>query len=340
MTRLSTSAGARGVGRFRLPLGVLLRRSNNDRSSSRDGGRRVAKFLLRGTVAVLVVTLYLYVFVTLEDNHISSSSSSQHGNYSYESVLAVNQLGQEAHRTALQERNFTRIRRAQERAEQLRPIARPLGPDRAADDDGDPVVPTGERNESDFNLWRFFMFYMLLRLLLRSSSRESSAWWDEDQHPAMADTNMRVRQNERQQRFREWADRLNAQRVATGHRPLSLESLQLVLRERELHDGHDYDGLLQFHEESGPAIEALLHSGGLTAAELEQLPLRVVHAGDDLLRSDSNDGSYFCSVCLEAYVEGDTVRTIPCFHTFHQRCIDDWLSRRAICPICKHSAAG
>ena len=339
MARLSTSTGAREVGRFRLPFGGLLRRSsNNDRGISDGGRRRVAKLLRRGTVAVLVVTLYMCVFVTLEDNHISGST--HQGNYSYESVVAVNQLGQEAHRAALQEHNFTRIRRAQERAERLKPIARPLGPDRVADDDGDPVVPTGERNESDFNLWRFFMFYMLLRLLLRSSARESSSWWDEDQQPSMADNNMRVLQHERQQRFQEWADRLNAQRVATGHRPLSLESLQLVLRERELHDGHDYDGLLQFHEESGPAIEALLHSGGLTEAELEQLPLRVVQSGDDLLRSDNDDGSYFCSVCLEAYVEGDTVRTIPCFHTFHQRCIDDWLSRRAVCPICKHSAAG
>ena len=353
MARLST--GAR-EGRFRLLpsfVGSLLlrrRNSRNDRTSAGQERRpRVAKLLRRGMVAVLVVTLYLGVFVTLEGNHviiIRGGQQQQRGgnDYSYGSVMAANQLGQEARQAALHERNFTRIGRAQEREEQRQPQAFLVQDHVLADDDGEPVVQqqNGKRNGSDFKPWRFLMFYMLLRILLRSfSAREhqQSSWWEEHDTTTMP-------MQQQQPRFREWADRLNAQRVATGHSPLSLESLQLVLRERELHDGQDYDGLLQFHQESGPATEALLHSGGWTEAELEQLPLRVLQAGDNLLLlrrdddSNHNDGPYFCSVCLEAYVEGDTVRTLVCFHTFHQRCIDDWLSRRAVCPICKHPAAG
>ena len=45
-----------------------------------------------------------------------------------------------------------------------------------------------------------------------------------------------------------------------------------------------------------------------------------------------------CAICLEPYQQGDWVRTIPCFHTFHRQCIDSWLANKAECPICKHTA--
>ena len=42
-----------------------------------------------------------------------------------------------------------------------------------------------------------------------------------------------------------------------------------------------------------------------------------------------------CMVCLADYEEGDRLRTLQCFHKFHTECIDNWLSRKPICPICK-----
>jgi hypothetical protein len=38
---------------------------------------------------------------------------------------------------------------------------------------------------------------------------------------------------------------------------------------------------------------------------------------------------------MEDYVEGESIRTMPCLHYFHTPCIDKWLSRGKICPICK-----
>ena len=32
--------------------------------------------------------------------------------------------------------------------------------------------------------------------------------------------------------------------------------------------------------------------------------------------------------------DGELVRTLPCFHLYHQGCVDTWLVRRDSCPVC------
>jgi len=44
-----------------------------------------------------------------------------------------------------------------------------------------------------------------------------------------------------------------------------------------------------------------------------------------------------CSFCLSEFEEGDTVKTLPCFHMFHQDEVDKWLTEHTECPICKTS---
>ncbi|KAL7121551.1 hypothetical protein ACP275_02G189000 [Erythranthe tilingii] len=47
-----------------------------------------------------------------------------------------------------------------------------------------------------------------------------------------------------------------------------------------------------------------------------------------------------CAICLADYVPQDTIRVMPeCQHCFHVECIDQWLSIRAKCPICRASQA-
>ncbi|CAL5098371.1 unnamed protein product [Urochloa decumbens] len=42
-----------------------------------------------------------------------------------------------------------------------------------------------------------------------------------------------------------------------------------------------------------------------------------------------------CAVCLEAYEAGDTLRTMPCSHGFHEHCIFGWLAISRLCPLCR-----
>ena len=41
-----------------------------------------------------------------------------------------------------------------------------------------------------------------------------------------------------------------------------------------------------------------------------------------------------CLVCLSDYEEGDSLKTLPCLHVFHVHCIDEWLRRKRLCPLC------
>ena len=40
-------------------------------------------------------------------------------------------------------------------------------------------------------------------------------------------------------------------------------------------------------------------------------------------------------MCLEAYEAGDTLRTMPCAHGFHEGCIIKWLGISRLCPLCR-----
>ncbi|KAF8034949.1 hypothetical protein BT93_C1084 [Corymbia citriodora subsp. variegata] len=45
-----------------------------------------------------------------------------------------------------------------------------------------------------------------------------------------------------------------------------------------------------------------------------------------------------CSVCLNEFQEGETLRLLPkCSHAFHIHCIDTWLRSHTNCPLCRAS---
>jgi len=43
-----------------------------------------------------------------------------------------------------------------------------------------------------------------------------------------------------------------------------------------------------------------------------------------------------CQICLSGFGPGDQIRVLPCMHTFHKPCVDEWLALgHNDCPLCK-----
>ncbi|KAL2631714.1 hypothetical protein R1flu_016400 [Riccia fluitans] len=95
--------------------------------------------------------------------------------------------------------------------------------------------------------------------------------------------------------------------------------LQLAQVDRDFNE-NDYEMLL--------ALDADLdRNRGASLEKINLLPVTTLQPTD--ICEDT------CSICLEMQVTGEVVRRLPCIHVFHMKCIDKWLQRQAVCPVCK-----
>lgn len=70
---------------------------------------------------------------------------------------------------------------------------------------------------------------------------------------------------------------------------------------------------------------------GLSVEELEKIPCDEYKGGEEGRGSEAE-----CIVCLEGFQVGDRCRLLPiCRHSFHANCVDFWLMKTGICPICR-----
>jgi hypothetical protein len=79
---------------------------------------------------------------------------------------------------------------------------------------------------------------------------------------------------------------------------------------------------------------------GVSGSILDMLPTWEV-TPEDMQRfsSPGNDEKKTrCTICLEDYALRETIRSLPCLHLFHTKCIDQWLTEQSdTCPICRRS---
>ncbi|XP_050368939.1 NEP1-interacting protein-like 1 isoform X2 [Argentina anserina] len=74
-------------------------------------------------------------------------------------------------------------------------------------------------------------------------------------------------------------------------------------------------------------------SKGLPGDSVEKIPKIVITSNNNV---DASGDKVSCSVCLQDFQLGETVRSLPqCHHMFHLPCIDKWLLRHASCPLCR-----
>ncbi|WCJ36055.1 RING/U-box superfamily protein [Euphorbia peplus] len=72
--------------------------------------------------------------------------------------------------------------------------------------------------------------------------------------------------------------------------------------------------------------------GRISNEDLKNLPCFNYTA----IQTQESTSSADCVVCLDIFHEGDQCRLLPnCNHFFHLQCIDSWLLKTAVCPICR-----
>ncbi|XP_010522418.1 PREDICTED: uncharacterized protein LOC104801040 [Tarenaya hassleriana] len=102
----------------------------------------------------------------------------------------------------------------------------------------------------------------------------------------------------------------------------SMNSAMLQRLDRDFNED-DYEMLLSLDENNHTNRRA-----GASANLIDSLPQSTVQT--------DNYGET-CAICLETPTTGDVIRHLPCFHKFHRDCIDPWLGRSKLCPVCKSS---
>lgn len=92
-------------------------------------------------------------------------------------------------------------------------------------------------------------------------------------------------------------------------------------------------GVVEPGLEEFPNIFDTTDSYGLQKDSVEKIP-KIKIASNNYIDASGEKAS--CSVCLQDFQLGETVRILPdCHHMFHLPCIDKWLVRHGSCPLCR-----
>ncbi|KAJ1403903.1 Zinc finger, RING-type [Sesbania bispinosa] len=89
-------------------------------------------------------------------------------------------------------------------------------------------------------------------------------------------------------------------------------------------------------ESSFDEVQNIFDTGGakgLSGDSVEKIPKIKITTDNNV---DASGERVSCSVCLQDFQLGETVRSLPhCHHMFHLPCIDKWLFRHGSCPLCR-----
>ncbi|MCL7044702.1 hypothetical protein MKW94_026597 [Papaver nudicaule] len=112
----------------------------------------------------------------------------------------------------------------------------------------------------------------------------------------------------------------------------SIHNLVIDLRRIRLTALKFWNIVLGFRNNS-VTTETATDNGGLDQKVIETFPEIVYSA----LKNKGNVPEK-CAICLYDYEVGDMLRFLPCDHSFHTGCIDNWLvSHGTTCPYCRYN---
>lgn len=93
--------------------------------------------------------------------------------------------------------------------------------------------------------------------------------------------------------------------------------------------------LSQFSEADDSFVGYLNEIQGLSKAEFINKNTIIYTYQRSASSTEPQEPQEACSICLDYFGIGQTIRRLPCFHQFHIGCADDWLAKQIQCPECR-----
>jgi hypothetical protein len=173
-------------------------------------------------------------------------------------------------------------------------------------------------------IFLFILFVSILRIHLQVSVEQAQAT--------------------RRRRRRRSTDEVALFRRMLSERGLSNRALRIFVSNRDF-SARDYETLLELdnmydRRPRGLSDHFIARLPEFTLTEL-YVKIVLVYSSVNVIdlyilllrRPDETE----CAICLDLPQVGQTLRMLPCFHRFHKNCIDEWLHRKADCPVCHNS---
>ncbi|XP_050217916.1 uncharacterized protein LOC126668783 [Mercurialis annua] len=90
------------------------------------------------------------------------------------------------------------------------------------------------------------------------------------------------------------------------------------------------------HVEIGAAERGNVEERREGTLTLIQLFKKVVYSKKKVSTSEEDDD--VCPICLEKFEDENECVVLPCSHMFHELCLQNWLNKNTLCPICRADA--
>ena len=124
----------------------------------------------------------------------------------------------------------------------------------------------------------------------------------------------------------------------------AVRQTMMTTRERDDDDEEDLvdaDGAADIWSQAVDRIVASIMArsfGEAPPPTARGLPPSLLGALSVRTHDSADHGQGACAVCLEDFVDGDSLRPLPCAHAYHVACIDRWLADHDACPCCRAPA--
>jgi len=94
------------------------------------------------------------------------------------------------------------------------------------------------------------------------------------------------------------------------------------------------NGEAQMLQQQLSALYAQACKNGAAGLLDDQLALLPCQTCDEPLLLQLAERSMTCAICHDDFAIGESLRTLPCQHTYHASCVGHWLRIKAACPLC------